>query len=109
MIIGNDILMYASLLNNAEEVRHIIKPNRLTYIQLAMDVTGFKTEANETGITVNGKKLNGGDGVFITLKDSSKGGELVIKGSHKSNDKRAEFILFDIADDKSKSNDADDD
>jgi len=94
--IHNDVYQYASLIKNGEEIQHSISPNRLTYIQVVMDVTDRDKEANETGIVVNGQALKGGDGLFITLKDNTLGAQLVIKGNHKSNDKRAEFLLFDL-------------
>jgi len=100
-IINNDVKLYASILSPEQSVSFTLAPNRQGYLHLTQDVTGFDTEANETGlfVQVNGSEertqLKGGDGLFLKLSEAGKGGELTITGAGVNN-RKAEFVLFDL-------------
>jgi redox-sensitive bicupin YhaK (pirin superfamily) len=94
--VHNDLYQYASLIKNGEEIKYQVAAGRVAYIQVVQDANGFNTEANQTGINVNGNILAGGDGLFITQSNDKEGGELVITGAHKLTEGRAEFLLFDL-------------
>lgn len=66
-----------------------------------MDATGYNTEARKTALLVNGTRLAGGDGAFITSSgsgsDSGAGFTITIQGGHADADGKSEFVLFDMA------------
>jgi redox-sensitive bicupin YhaK (pirin superfamily) len=76
--IGQDALVFASLLDPGAEVRHALAPGRGAWLQVARGA-----------VAVNGKALAAGDGAAI---ESEPGPELRIVASEPS-----ELLLFDLA------------
>ena len=74
LTVGQDIAIYASVLEAGEEVRHSLAPDRHAWLQVA-----------EGELEVNGNRLGEGDGAAVTDED-----DLEIAG------KGAEFLLFDM-------------
>ena len=76
MIINQDVNFYVSVLEDGKSLEHVPAPNRLQWVQVA------KGE-----VRVNGKTLKAGDGAAI--QDETR---IIF-----DNAKRAEFLLFDMA------------
>ena len=74
--IRQDNDLYATVLGAGETVKHVLKPERHAYVQVARG-----------SVTLNGKKLDEGDGAAIS---DEKTVEL-------TGDKEAEVLLFDLA------------
>jgi redox-sensitive bicupin YhaK (pirin superfamily) len=72
--VGQDVAIYASVLEAGEEVRHRLAPGRHAWLQVA-----------EGPLELNGHRLEEGDGAAVTDED-----ELDIAG------KGSEFLLFDL-------------
>ena len=98
--INQSASVYASLLADGHAVRHILAPDRIAYIHLTMDATGYNTENKQTSITVTSGDasvvLAAGDGVEIRHANGDNApAEILITGHSKTN-KQAELILFDL-------------
>jgi len=74
--IRQDNELYATVLGAGENVKHELKPERHAYVQVARG-----------SVTLNGKKLETGDGAAISEEKS-----LELAGVEK-----AEVLLFDLA------------
>jgi redox-sensitive bicupin YhaK (pirin superfamily) len=75
LTVGQDVTIYASVLEPGEEVQHRLAPGRHAWLQVA-----------EGALELNGHLLEEGDGAAVTDKD-----ELDITG------KGSEFLLFDLS------------
>jgi len=74
LTVGQDVAIYASVLEAGEEVRHALAPDRHAWLQVA-----------EGELELNGNRLREGDGAAVTDE-----GDLEIAG------KGSEFLLFDL-------------
>jgi len=74
LTVGQDVTIYASVLERGEEVRHRLAPGRHAWLQVA-----------EGALEANGHRLGEGDGAAVTDED-----EVEIAG------KATEFLLFDL-------------
>ena len=74
LTVGQDVAIYASVLEPGEEVQHRLAPGRHAWLQVA-----------EGSLDLNGHLLGEGDGAAVTDED-----ELDIAG------KGSEFLLFDL-------------
>jgi redox-sensitive bicupin YhaK (pirin superfamily) len=74
LTVGQDVAIYASVLEPGEDVRHRLAPGRQAWLQVA-----------EGALELNGHLLGEGDGAAVTDED-----ELDIAG------KGSEFLLFDL-------------
>ena len=74
--IRQDNDLYATVLGAGETVKHVLKPERHAYVQVARG-----------SVTLNGKKLDEGDGAAISDEKTVE-----LKG-----EKEAEVLLFDLA------------
>jgi len=74
LTVGQDVAIYASVLEPGEEVQHRLAPGRHAWLQVA-----------EGALDLNGHPLGEGDGAAVTDED-----ELEIAG------KGSEFLLFDL-------------
>jgi len=75
LTVGQDVAIYASVLETGEEVQHRLAPGRHAWLQVA-----------EGALELNGHRLEEGDGAAVTDED-----ELDIAG------KGSEFLLFDLS------------
>ena len=100
ILIHQDINVYASILTPSKSVQHTVEPGRDVYVHLIQDATGFKTEANKTGLTIEASNgtanLKGGDGAFIKLSNDQKTAQTFTLTGAGVDGAAAEFILFDI-------------
>eukprot|EP00455_Lapot_gusevi_P048032 TRINITY_DN658_c0_g1_i1.p2 TRINITY_DN658_c0_g1~~TRINITY_DN658_c0_g1_i1.p2 ORF type:complete len:273 (+),score=92.26 TRINITY_DN658_c0_g1_i1:113-931(+) len=95
--INQDVKVYATLLKNGEEISYQTAPGRSIYVHLAQDVTGMRSEANQVGVMINGVPLAGGDGAFVTNENKHFPMTINLQGHSRSDDVRAEMVVFDIA------------
>jgi len=75
LTVGQEVTIYASVLEPGEEVQHRLAPGRHAWLQVA-----------EGALELNGHRLEEGDGAAVTDED-----ELDITG------KGSEFLLFDLS------------
>jgi hypothetical protein len=79
--VHQDVDLYATLLDPAQTVRHLLRPDRHAWLQLARGHA-----------SINGHSLDPGDGVAITAES-----DLVLTGAGSPSDLPAELLLFDLA------------
>jgi len=97
--INQDIKVYASILKPKQEVTFELSPGRDAYVHLIQDITGYKSEASKTGLTVShgdqNVKLASGDGLFVRNPHKEGTARIIFTGAGQD-DSIAEFILFDV-------------
>jgi redox-sensitive bicupin YhaK (pirin superfamily) len=99
--IHQDVNIFASILAPEKSVQYQLQPARDIYIHLIQDSTGYKTEANKTGLTLTSASgrtsLKGGDGAFVKLSSTNPNAPQTFTLTGSGIDGApAELILFDI-------------
>ena len=124
IVIQQECLVYATLLDSGKSVTMQLQAGRRAYVHVVMETTGLTTERHETSVTLSGGQAQGaqqpgeqatdgeqgsrdgkdesavtlqsGDGCYVELTDAKQPAVLTLTG-HSQSSKQVEVIVFDLA------------